>query len=72
MKILLLKTLFFLGIIIQPHNGEAQKIYKNKNLHFTKNTNKSLRMKIEKMSKSIKLLERWQLEFKVTGFQLAR
>lgn len=33
MKILLLKTLFFLGIIIQPNNGEAQKIYKDKLAH---------------------------------------
>jgi len=33
MKRLLLKILFFLGIIIQPHNGEAQKIYKDKFAH---------------------------------------
>lgn len=33
MKRLLLKTLFFLGIIIQPYNGEAQKIYKDKFAH---------------------------------------
>jgi len=33
MKRLLLNILFFLGIIIQPHNGEAQKIYKDKFAH---------------------------------------
>lgn len=33
MKRLLLKILFFLGIIIQPYNGEAQKIYKDKFAH---------------------------------------